>query len=990
MRQHRRTRVTNTVIAVTLLSAAPAFAQQSAAEASATNALEQDRLEEIVVTGSRLVRPGVESPIPVTSLSAEEIDLAGTTNLVYVVNELPALGQNGADARNNFRGQAEIGTSLLNLRSLGVNRTLVVVDGRRHVGSVAGGSAVDINTIPAALIERIEVSTGGASVAYGADAVTGVVNFILKDDFDGFRIDTRAGSAEEGDGENLYLGVTGGRNFARGRGNFTVSLTYDESRRIAGVDRDVVARNTFFGINPADTGPDDGIPARILFDNALINVTNDTGVLFGLVTGSLGPGGLTGFNDAGEFVPFDFGTPIGGSFSVGGDGFNLADVIAIQNPVERILLDGRFNFAVTPKLNVFAEAKFSAVDASNTDQPTGDFFAFLDGDRASFFLSDQNPFLPFGDPDFDAFFAANTIPGVGPLVLYSRFHSDLGLRRTEAERDLLRLAAGIDGQLPFFDADYEVYAQYGRTEADVFQRNNRNSRRFAFAVDAVSDALGNPACRVTRDTGGATGDPDIDGCLPLNIFGFGNFDPAARGYVLTDLHERTELEQSVLSAAVTGSLFPLPAGRTAFAAGFEWRREQSDFLPDPLQISGNNFDGQTPPLSGEYEVYEAYAELLLPLLADQPFAKTLNLELGGRVSDYDTVGNTNAYRLNLDWAPVEDIRFRWGIAEAVRAPNINELFQQQNQTFAGVADPCDQDNVGLGPDPARRAANCAALGIPADFDDPLAAVTKLVLTGGNPDLDEETAESVTIGVVFAPRFAPGLSVTADYFDIEIEQAVFTESATAIANKCVDLFDAVDNAFCEAITRNPTTFAISSIEALPLNIGALEVTGVDFEANYSIDFADVGLGNGGWGDLSIRLIGTYLDELNVIPSGDPAELDRDAGEIGTPEWQANLSVIYNRGPFSFNWRLRWIDASEFDVQDDDAENLDPAGFGSHAVSDTQFRYRFGAGDRHDAYLGINNVFNREPPRGSRQSTSVQNTIYDVVGRYFYLGASLRFD
>ncbi len=955
----------------------PAVAQQTGEDASAD-------LEEIVVTGSRLVRPGAESPIPVTALDAAEIDLSGSTNLVYIVNELPALGQNGADARNNFRGQSEIGTSLLNLRSLGANRTLVVVNGRRHVGSVSGQSAVDINTIPSALIERVEVSTGGASVAYGADAVTGVVNFVLKDNFEGLRVDARTGASEEGDGENIYFSATGGRNFANARGNVTLSVTYDELESIRGTDRDVVARNTFFGINPADTGPDDGIPARILFDDALINVTNTTGVLFGAVTGSIGPGGLAAFDAAGNFVPFDFGTPIGGSFSQGGDGFDLAEVIQIQNPVERVLVDGRASFNFSPEHRYFLEAKFARVEATNTDQPTGDFFAFLDGDRSSFFLSADNPYLPFGDPEFDAFFATNTIPGVGPLVLYSRFHSDLGLRQTNAERDLIRVATGFDGQLPWLDTRYEVYAQYGRTDFEVTQRNNRNSRRFALAVDAVTDTSGAPVCRATRDAGGPTGDADIDECLPLNIFGFGNFDPAARDYVLADLQEEGKLEQSVFSAALTGVPFALPAGDVSYAAGIEWRREESEFRPDPLQISGNNFDGQTPPLSGDYEVFEGYFEVLLPLLAEQPFARTLNLEFGARASDYDTVGNTGAWRVNLEWAPVRDLRFRAGVAEAVRAPNIGELFQQQDQTFAGVADPCDQDNVSLGPDPSRRAANCAALGVPTDFDDPLASVTKLVLTGGNPDLAEETAESLTIGAVFTPTSLPALTVTVDYFDIEIEDAVFVESAGAIVSKCVDLFETVDNDFCAAVTRDPTTSAISSVRALPLNIGALEVSGVDFEMVYGLS-----LGDGALGDLDIRLLGTWLDKLDVIPSGDPAEIDRDAGEVGAPEWRANLSATYSRGPLSVNWRLRWTDASQFDVQDNDAENTNPAGFGSFVMNDAQLRYRFGNESRHSGYLGINNVFNREPPRGSRQQTGVQNTLYDPVGRYFYLGASLSF-
>lgn len=969
-------------VVIGLVTHATAFAQTQSAPSQDVETESQDVETEkvLVITGSRLQRVGINSPIPVTSIDASDIRVSGATNLVDVVNELPALGQNGADSRNNFRGSNSIGTSLLNLRSLGANRTLVVIDGRRHVGGVAGGSGVDINTIPRALVDRVEVSTGGASVAYGADALTGVVNFIQKKSFDGIQIDGQYGTSDRSDGENSYISITGGDGFLDGRLNAMFNFTYDNSEAIKGTDRDFISSQDFYGVNPADTGPNDGIPAQILYNDARINVTNSTGILFGLFTGSIGPGGLFTFNEQGGFEPFDFGTPLGGSFSQGGDGFNLAEVIEVQNPVERAMFNVILNYDLSDSSTLFLEAKHVSTEASNVDQPTGDFFSFLDGDRSSFFLSEDNPFLPFDDPNFANFFNANSIPGVGNFVLFSRFHTDLGRRSTIVNRDLTRILVGTEGSLDWLNSDYEVSYQYGKTEYDTLATNSRNSRRFALAVDAVSDSNGNPICRSTRDSGGSSGDPDIDQCLPLNIFGFNNFDPAARDYVSVDLLSRGELEQSIVSASLSGELFEFGGDVVRFATGFEWRSEKSSFDPDQLIISGNNFDGQSPVVRGEFEVAETYAEILIPLLTDQPFAKSLEIEGGVRISDYDTVGTTDAYRANISWVPIDELRFRAGVAEAVRAPNINELFRPQDEGAGGVTDPCSAENIGNGVNPQQRALNCASLGIPSGYTDPLASVTKTLITGGNPNLDVETATSTTYGVVIEPL--ENLVLTIDYFDVEIEKAVFTESATSIASKCVDLFDNVDNEFCAKIQRDPNSFAINSVDVLPDNIGFLEVNGVDFQIDYTTNLGD-------FGSLQSRVIGSHLKELNVVPNGDFSQIDRQAGEIGAPEWEGSLNLVWNLNQMSVAWTTRYIGKSEFNVEDNDIEARGSKGFGSHFVNDVQASYRFEFEIPFTAYVGINNLFDKAPPRGSRNATGFQNTMYDPILRYYYAGISLNF-
>ncbi len=938
-----------------------------------SNALEE---EVIVVTGSRLLRPGLESPIPVTSLGAEAIEQSGVTNMVDIVNELPAIGL-GAGTKTNTRGAGSIGTSLLNLRSLGTNRTLVLVNGRRHVGAVAGGSAVDINSIPRALVEQVEVSTGGASVAYGADAVTGVVNFILKDEFDGVQVDGQFGQSAESDGETTYLSITGGKNFADDRLKFVFNLSYDDTEGVRGLDRAFTRKGTGFGTNPADTGVDDGIPNQILYDNTRINITNETGILLGALTGSFGPGGLFAFDADTNFVPYDFGTPIGGSFSEGGDGYAFNKLITITNPLERLLLDTRLKYELSGDHEFFVEAKYVNTEGSNVDQPTGDFFSFRDGDNSSFFLSSENPYLPFENPDFAAFFAANTVPGVGEFVLYSRFHEDLGVRTQEVDRDVFRLAFGFDGYIEAIDSSYEVFYQYGETDYDLTVLNNRNSRRFALAVDAVSDGDGNPVCRATRDAGGPTGDPDIDECLPLNIFGANNFDQAARDYAMVDLKSNGKLEQSVFGASLAGSLFDMGDKPVLYAAGFEWRKEESAFNPDPLQISGNNFDGLVPVTKGDFQVSELFAEVMLPLVADLPAAKSVELEAGARLSDYDSIGNTEAFRANLTWVPVDGLRFRGGIAEAVRAPNINELFAPSGETFALTLDPCDTANINNTENPARRAANCAALGVPVDYTDPQANVFKSVLGGGNPDLQEEVAESLTYGVVISPW--DNFSLSLDWFDIEIEDAIFSESSQSIVDNCVDLFDTIDNQFCDRVTRDADTSTITSVSSIPINIGALEVKGLDFQLDYAVNFGE-------WGDLQTTLVGTHLDELNIVPTGEVVDIDKDAGEVGSPELQANLSLAYHLRGLTASWQMRYIGEQEISREDDDFESRNPHEYGSYTLNDMQLRYEFGLQSRYTTYFGVNNVFDREPPRGVGRS---ELPLFDAIGRYFYVGASLAF-
>lgn len=960
--------------------------EQRAAESSRSHALQ---LEEIVVTGSRLQRSTTDSPIPVTTITAEDVELSGVTAIGDLVNKLPAMGF-GANRQTNIgvAAPAEIGTNLLDLRQLGTQRTLVVVNGRRHVGSVAGSTAVDVNSIPTALVERVDVSTGGASVAYGADAVSGVVNFVLKDDFEGVQLDGQYGISNQGDAEDMSISITGGGNFGNGRGNAVLSASYNDTQGVFGTDRDWVVEQAVFVRNPDDTGPNDGIPANIRARDGRIAALPLNTLYLGLAPYNITNNAMI-IDDDGILRPFDAGIP-GGIFNIGGDGLNLAEVTTITNPLKRVSISGNLHYDLNDYVRFFMEGKYYTVKSSNAGQPTASTVSKPDG---SLFLIDaDNPYAPFGDPAFDDFYAGNF-----GFVVLARFHEDLGARTVKVDRDTYRVVTGIEGQFPGTEWNYEVYYQYGESDTSRMDLNERDERRFQFATDVTTDTAGvlgvpgAPVCRARLDAGAvATGDPAIDLCVPLNVFGaMGDNTQEARDFVRLNLLTQSELSQHVVTATVAGDMFDLPAGSASFAAGAEYRRERSSFEPDNSWIQGIGYDGVRLPVFGEYDVLEGYLEMRLPLLTDKPGAQLLAIEGGVRISDYSTVGSTTAWRVGAEWAPVEDIRFRAAKAIAVRSPNISELFAPVGEGRTNILDPCDKDNVNLGPDPARRLANCTAmlapLGLdPLTFDDPLASITNTTITGGNPNLIEEAADSLTAGIVFTPRWVEDLVLTIDYFNITIDDAIATPSTRDIVEDCVDRFDTIDNNFCDLFSRStgPADYgAIQNVIATQLNVDALETRGVDFGANYNFP---VGAG----GTLDFQLVGTYLSRLRTLPAGDAASYQESAGEYSHPTWRANLQTTYHRGPLAVNWRMRWVDSAVIDVQDKTPqESYDPYKIGGGSVNDVQARYAF---DDFTAFFGVNDVFDTAPPFWARGlNTASARGFYDPVGRFFYGGFKVSF-
>lgn len=952
---------------------------------SAAQEAEQAVEDEIVVTGTRVKRPDFAYTNPVASVDEKAIQLSGVTNVTQLLQDLPALvnSQDSNDAATANAGIAGSGLNLLNLRNLGTDRTLVLINGRRHVASSPGSAAVDTNTIPVELIERIDVLTGGASAIYGADGVSGVVNFVLRDDFEGFAARAQIGSPEEeGGGQNLFFGGSVGFNI-NDRGNLTASLEWSKDRRLSLEDRNFSNANALgFFNNPNDLTDDPNIPDQIpqrdirFFDSAPGGAVD---VDFDFLPDFIGEG--LAWNP-GVFVP-----PI---FQQGGTGTALSTYNGDTLPeLERVAGNITGHYELTPRMRLFTEQKYVRTTSFSSSQPSFDFFIAVQPD---------NPFIPTS--------IANAFATSGaPFLLVSRDNFDLGVRGEDITRDTYRGVWGIDGELGA-GVEYELSYNYGRTDVDARILNNRFNDRFAAALDVVTDpATGRATCASNLDPNlepfnvswlgfaapaSFTPGPN-SGCVPLNIFGANGASAEARAWIMQTSVESSTVEQQVAFGYLNGSfdpLFKLPGGSMTWAAGGEWRRETSRSTPPPEDEAGLTFGNIRTSERGAFEVREGFMELSAPILRDRPFFNSLAFDAAARWSDYTTIGDTFTWKIGGVWSPVEDISFRATKAEAVRAPNIAELFQPQGQTFELINDPCDINNLDQGT--SNRRANCTtlltALGInPDTFTDPNSASVGGLLRGSRT-LQEETAETFTVGFVARPRWVKGLTFSVDYYDIEIADAVNFASGEELAGLCVDAPN-LNNQFCGFVTRDPATGGIDSFVQQPFNVANFITTGIDFSASWTIDPQDWGA-KSDWGLFNLRLIGNRLDELSFISTpGAPRDFDQGEGgaDNAAPEWQAAFDLTWERGPLTVNYGVNYFgETARFSAEqiagEPDIAAPQFLNYEAKLTHDVQVRYNLG--EAWSVYAGVNNLGDQQPDIGE--------VAYPVgpLGRFGYIGVRIQ--
>jgi iron complex outermembrane receptor protein len=945
------------------------LASTSQAQDVADAAAETDQTERITVTGSRILREGAIAPSPVTVISGEDLINTGAMNIGEVLNKLPALATTFSLA-NSGRFIGTAGISLLDLRGMGTDRTLVLVDGKRHVASSPGTSSVDTNTIPSSWIERVEIITGGASAVYGADAVTGVVNFILKKDITGLNVTATKGFADNSQYKNEKYTFSYGQDFAEGRGNAAFSVEYNAQNSLNALDNPWTATsyasfpyNLVNGTRPPEFANDPAYPDRITLPNAGYFELSNAGTVGILPSYDI----LGTFDGNGNLVPVRFGTITdfnsGNCAGAACDFLNLRQYTEIQPKFNRVNYNFKTNYDVTDELNAYFEAKYSKTEGENIGQP---FFRYWNGANR---IQRDNAFVT---PSL-----ASKMDELGvSSVIINKMYNDIGRRLEENTRETTRFVLGVQGDISE-NWSMDTSLVHGFSEIERVNAANVILANYANAIDAVFDANGNIVCRSATAR--------ANGCVPANIMGDGLISQEAIDYVTTTSIGTSKIEQTVFNATFSNSsIYELPAGFVGFAGGVEYRDESSVTIEDPFAKTGATFFNALGETDGGYDVTEAFFELSVPLLADVLLVDNLVLDTAVRYADYSTIGDATSWKLGLDWSITSELRARFTVSEAIRAPNIDELFSGQSQSFASVRDRCKVDELNLlsAEGKAVRAANCAALGVPADFNSNYDNATLETLVGGNPDLKPEESKSVTAGIVYQPEWLDGFTFTADYWKIDIDDTISGIGFQTIIDRCLDSTTGINNQFCALITRDPTNSQITLLKGFALNIARSLNSGVDFEFGYDFD----ALG----GRFNTTLIGTYLIESKDYPFADEPENYTDfEGVLGDETWQGSLSITYTYNNLTLGWNTRFINGVELYSPTQLASNPNPSNemrYGSYFITDASVGYNFdnGIGLR----FGLDNLFNRKLP-GTSQGNGAGSAIYDNIGRFGYVQASYKF-
>lgn len=1042
--------VGSTLFAVAVAIAGPAYAQDAAAPAAecvddnVNGVCDSDEQGgAIIVTGTRIARPTLSSSIPLTSVTTEDLTGTGEVSLGDALNDLPSL-RSTFSSGNSTRFIGTAGLAILDLRGLGTDRTLVLVNGRRHVTATPGDNGFDVNTVPIDLVDRIDIVTGGNSAVYGSDAVAGVVNFVMKRDYDGFELSGQSNISSRGDRGSYSLSAIAGTNFADGRGNIAAAFEYTRQQPLYMWQRDSLT-GAFSGrcqyqltdVTTGEPAAGDGI-ADTTFLCGIKNAAISDGGTVGLVNSATGA--YLRFDNSGNaFVdtpPTTFRS-VGSGNQQGGFGSTLRNTGSLLAEVDRYAANLFGHFDVSEAFKPFFEAKYVRTVVSGEGQPS--FFNSVPGTLGGPAMRCDNAFLSAASLQTLRNFGlcANLATGTFPLA---RFNTDFGGRQFHAVRETYRGVAGVTGNFND-DWNYEVAVNYGRFTSHGRNTNNLllfdldgNPAGFNLAVDAVRPTTGPNAgqivCRVNAVTTTAPG------CVPINVLGSGQPSAAALAYVHADGTTEEFADQFVASVNLGGDLsqlFELPGGPISFALGAEYREERASVDYDDVTSSGGTFlnalqDFNPPKLT----VKELYGEMQLPIFENSALGREFVVTVAGRMSDYNNAtGTVYAYNIQGVYAPIEDVRLRVAYATSVRAPTQGDLYSPQSQNFAnGLGDPCDSNSITGGP---NRAANCAAAGVPtvanaatvatcasSSFPTTLGAPWRncLALTsgtsfvsGGNPTLQEERGRSLTIGAVIEPRVVPGLSLTVDYYDIKVKNLIAALSAQSIITLCYDSPSGINNAYCATVNRDAATgmFADPAVISGGINFAEQRTRGVDFDLAYNHSFDN--------GDrLKVRLIATRVIELNnyTDPTA-PTVPNRQLSELGDPQWSANASVSYDFGNFDILYAVRYIGKQT--ISNYEAQNsyigLCPASGSTTLGTCTagqlttlpptnadafpqvwyptvfyhDIRMGFDIADKFRLYMGVSNVFDTQPPLGLLGTAG--GDPYDSFGRNFFVGFNAEF-
>ncbi len=928
--------------------------------AIAQNVPQTEVLGEVTVTGTRVMRDGYEAPTPVSVLGVEEMRASPTTNLADSVVRLPALsGSRTSHNQAQDLSSGQGGANFLNLRGLGTTRTLVLMDGRRMVGASLATTASDVNPIPTALVERVEVVTGGASAAYGSDALAGVVNFVLNRDFVGVKGDVEGGITGKGDGGNYKASIAGGTRFGADRGHVMGAFEYAKAEAIPHNNRSWGKVPFQLISNPAYT-PSNGEPQYLNARDVGSSMFADGGLITGctFASGTPGPCPLRGtqFVEGGAPAPFEFGI-VSPPLMIGGDWRdNRVDQLpSLTMRSERYSAFGRVSFDVTDNTRAYAELQWSSTRAANPSQ-------LRPFDMALSIRAD-NAFLP------ESIRQEMVAAGISAVTLGTS-NQDLPMEGGDHTRKFSRYALGMEGDLALAGSDWRWDLYAGRSEQDVELRapTSRVTRFFRAALDAVFDDDGSIVCRVNIDPNPNNDEP---GCVPYNVMGVGVNSREAVNYVIRQGHALQELRQDFFAASMSGEPFSSWAGPVSLALGAEHRRESVGGWASELDEANSFFAGNWHASKGDYQVTEGFLETVIPLAADQPFAKSLDFNGAVRWTDYSTSGAVTTWKLGATWSPIEDVRLRFTRSRDIRAPSLGELFN------AGIS------------------------GTTNAFD-PVMNVTSTVqqLTKGNPNLDPEVADTTGVGIVLTPSVLPGFAVSVDYYAIEIEDAISTLGSTEIIRRCADGVTSL----CPFITRNADGF-VTNVSVLPQNILSQKATGYDVEMSYRQPL--------GSGDLALRALFTYFDSLETRDArtvqgagvNTPSFGIGGGSALSSPRYRYLLSAAYRYDRVNLTLTMRGVSSG---VYNNDflectsgcptSTSLRPTINDNHIASvqyfDLAVNYKL-RDEGLEAYVGIENLFDEDPPMISGTfgtgfiDGQANQANYDRLGRQFRAGMRFKF-
>lgn len=954
------------------LAAAAGAAQTTGQDPAATaqtppGASTATRIDDIVVTGSRIRRDAFSASVPVNVVGELELESSGMTNLAEALADLPQAALGDTPMGPTSGENQNSGLATVNLRQLGGNRTLTLIDGRRTVSNAANRNVVSLNTIPTEFVQKVEITTGAGSAVYGSEGIAGVVNVITHKDFEGLRFSTRLGVTDEGGGEESRYSVLYGRGWGGGRGRMLVAATYEDDQGIKATDRERALRSARFSYT-----------TNVLTEPSLSDYTPGGRFNSGSTLGA-----TRWYDEAGLHTT---------GYSNALHGYNINEYANIRLPRTATSVAFKADYEISPRIKPFLTLMYNeldtsfqrapyAMDSGTVVYPRDPATGVVAPGAATFAAGRMMRNHPFADPAIRATQFSNGIS-------WFRRFMEVGPQKFDENRTTLRAWTGATGELGE-GWTYEVSYGFGDFKQDQHRQNGINALNLRNGLTIEADGAGGYRCQSAAAR--------AEGCVPVNLFGLNSITPEAADYIRANTHLQSHLTQHVLQAFATGDLWTLPAGAVSVAVGAEHRRDRTWLETDPVTRGGYTTNAVVPSFEGEISVSELFGEASIPLVADKPGVHELSLDLAARASDYSikNVGLVYSYRAGLGYAPIPGLRLRaqWGTAQ--RAPDMAELTSPPRDDINTILDPCHGVTAATaGP----FAANCrtepgiaAAIAASGVFNAPAASYQSP--NSGNPDLREETATVFTVGAVWRPQALRNFALSVDYYDIDVKNAIGAPSNEVILDQCYGAADFPNNSYCATITRSEETGRIQRVIQQVQNMDRLRVSGVDTQASYRTSLERLGLPGSLRMDLNWSRLLTSEYEY---PGLSGMVLENYQGTIAEPEDRARLTAGYSLGRAYVQLRTIYIGPVI-------ASNIRMERIKALGIADPQFMY-YDEYFRHDLYVsyrlgrvtvhgGVNNIGDDAgpfiPTGGTPNAFTGYDPTYGVVGRNFYVGLTANF-